>query len=209
MAGHASEKSAAAASNASSSKAPSKTALYRVSYTYDRKLLHLFCRVHLWYHKRQHPLFLAVPGVFLAASLAFYVISHILRHEAPDGTRLVTVFLIAVFMMFLLWLGFVSPRVFESTMLKNLDDPSKLKVRIDFYPDRLRAENRLAVTDLPYGAIRCCYVTKSCLFLYISDAQALIVPFSSIPEKDRDSFQQFIQEKLAGKIRVRKYAEVF
>ena len=183
--------------------------LYRVSYTYDERLLKIFCRVHMWYRKRQHPLFIAVPGVFLAGSLVFYVVSHILSGESPDGQQLVTVFLIGLFTALLLWMGFVSPYVFRKTLLQNLDDPSKLKIDIRFYPDRFRAKNRLSNTELPYGAVQVCYVTQSCLFLYISREQALIVPFAAIPEKDRAGFQQFIQEKLKGRIRVRKYAEVF
>ena len=45
-------------------------ACFTVKYEYTPELVRRFCRVHLWYRKRQHLLLLKAPGVFLTFCLA-------------------------------------------------------------------------------------------------------------------------------------------
>ena len=44
-------------------------ACFTMKYEYTPELVRRFCRVHLWYRKRQHPLLLKAPGVFLTFCL--------------------------------------------------------------------------------------------------------------------------------------------
>ena len=182
---------------------------YQVDYSYDRDMMRAFCRVHLWYYKRQHPLFLKMPGLFLVLAVAVYVLKHVIAGPALTGTQMVQVLLIGVFSFFLMWMGFVSPRVFENTMLKNLEDPKKLAVSLTFYQRHLLAVNALSETDISYDKIAKGYVTDHYLFLYMPGGQALIVPYSAVKEPDREAFQSFIRERLGNKIIAKKYAEVF
>lgn len=181
---------------------------FKAEYTYDARMLRVFCRVHRWYRKRQHPLFFCVPGVFLAASVLYTALSGIAGIRELTPTTWVQLILMGVFALFLLWMGFVSPYVFRKTMLANLKEPEKLKVRVLFYEDHLRAENSLSSQELPYSRVSACYVTQQYLFLYGQGDAAIIVPSEAVPERERKAFEAFIREKLSGRLKPRRYAEV-
>lgn len=175
-------------------------ALYISTYHYTHELIHAFCRVHLWYHRRQHPLFLKTPGIFLVGCLLWRLLSFGRAGERisfEDGLMLA---LIALFAFFMVWMGFIHPRVFERTLQQNLNSMADDPITILFYEDHIHAESTMMRADYTYEQVSSGYVTMNCIFLYANQEQALMIPFESIPPQDRSGFQKLISRKLSGKL---------
>lgn len=181
------------------------TPLYTVTYRYTPELIHAFCRVHLWCHRRQHPLLLKTPGIFLVGCL-FWRLFTLWRTgtglSLSDG---ITLALVGLFAFILVWMGFVHPWVFERALRQNLDGPSGGEITLRFFADHIQADSPLFQAEHPYEQIAECYVTSGCIYLYVYKDQALLVPFESLREQSGRAFQLFLKEKLPGKLRAKRH----
>mgnify|MGYP000080955383 FL=1 len=178
--------------------------IYRLQYRYTPQQIHAFCRVHLWYHRRQHPLFLKTPGLFLAGCLLWKTISLWREGTMPDIGQIVTLSLMGLFCAVLLWMGFVHPWVFERTLQQNLTQQTD-DVKLEFGEDFVRATSGQLKQEYHYSQMESCYLTPGCIYLYVNSQQALLVPYDSLQKKDRAGFPHFLQQKLPGKIRVKSH----
>ena len=83
--------------------------VFSASYIYTPELLHSFVKIHLWYQKRQHPLFLVTPGLFLAGCILWRLFPVFTgAAELSSGKRL-EIALMGVFVFFVLAIMKVSP----------------------------------------------------------------------------------------------------
>lgn len=179
--------------------------LYSVTYRYTPELILAFCRIHLWYHHRQHPLFLKTPGIFLVGCLIWRLFT--LWH-AGAGISLddgITLILIGLFTFILLWMGFVHPYIFQRALQNNLDGPCGGKITLHFFPDHIQADSSLFQAEYPYTQISEAYLTFGCIYLYVLKNQALLIPFEGLREQDITAFQQFLEEKLPINFRVKTH----
>ena len=174
--------------------------LYTASYDYTPELIHSFCRIHLWYHRRQHPLFLKIPGAFLAVCLIWRLISLLAAGADFGAGDILALILIALFTFVLIWMGFIHPYVFEKTIKQAMLGPAGKNITIAFYDDHFHAESSLVHADYAYEQVGNSYVTVTCLYLYVNKDQAVLVPVKGIPEDVRDGFSHFISKKLSGKL---------
>lgn len=174
--------------------------LYTVTYRYTRQLIHSFSRIHLWYHRRQHPLFLKTPGVFLAGCLLWRLYVLLKAGAGISFSDGLTLILIAAFTFLMLWMGFVHPYVFERTLQRNLEGPAGESITLTFYEDHIHAESKLVHADYAYEQVESGYVTTGCIYLYVNGDQALLVPFESMSGQDSRGFQRFLAKKLPCKL---------
>ena len=181
------------------------TPLFTAAYRYTPELIHAFCRIHLWYHRRQHPLFLKTPGIFLAGCLLWRLFILLRRGAGISFGDGLTLALIGLFTFVMVWMGFVHPRVFERTLRKNLDGPSGGEITLSFFDDRDQADSPLSQAEFGYGQIQECYLTAGCVYLYVNGDQALLVPFESLKGQDARAFQLFLKEKLPGTFRTKMH----
>lgn len=181
------------------------TPLYTAAYRYTPELIHAFCRVHLWYHRRQHPLFLKTPGLFLAGCLFWRLFVLWRAGEGISPGDGITLALIGLFTFILIWMGFVHPYVFERALLQNLDGPSGGEITLRFFPDCIRADSPLFQAEYAYKQVTECYLTAGCVYLYVDKDQALLVPFGSLRGQDGRAFQLFLKEKLPGRLRAKRH----
>ncbi len=173
-------------------------ACFTMKYEYTPELVRRFCRVHLWYRKRQHPLLLKAPGVFLT----FCLIGRIL-YPGGGETGGLTLAMMGLFDFILLWMGFVHPWVFRRTMLKDLRQHPPGQVTLRFYNDRVEAANRIAQKAYSYAQLDTALLTQDCIYLYAGE-QAVLIPANALEEREKHALQAFLQQKMQGKLRVRK-----
>ena len=177
---------------------PQNRVCFTVKYDYTEELVQRFCRVHLWYHKRQHPLLLQAPGIFLTVCLVWRIV-----HAGANETGGLTLSMMCAFDFILLWMGFVHPWVFRRTMQGDLRRYPPGTTTLRFLDDRVEASNRNTQGTYRYEQIKEAYLTRDCVYLYVGD-QALLIPANALEEGEKEPFQNFLQEKIRGRLRVKK-----
>ena len=183
--------------------------LFEASYLYTPELLRSFVKIHLWYQKRQHPLFLVTPGLFLLGCILWRLFPALTgAAELSPGKRL-EIGLMFVFAFFILWTGLVHPILFEKALRDTLEQAGEKQIDILFYDDRLKADSALAKAECLYSSIRRCYITSDCIYLYITPEQALPVPFESLGNQDTAAFQKLLVSRIpAGRIAVKGHITI-
>ena len=184
--------------------------VFSASYIYTPELLHSFVKIHLWYQKRQHPLFLVTPGLFLAGCILWRLFPVFTgAAELSSGKRL-EIALMGVFVFFVLWMGIIHPVIFEKTIRDDLSRAGEKRISIRFYDSYLAASgtgetgsgskagdrSETIEMECPYDRIDRCYVTSDCIYLYLTREQALPVPFSSLKKEEASSFQKFLLSRI-------------
>lgn len=187
------------------SKTKKRKPVYQVEYRYSPELIRSFCRIHLWYHCRQHPLLIKVPGLFLTGCLLWKTALYVLRGGSAGIGEVVTLIMIGLFSFIMLWLGFVHPYVFRRTLCRNLEGPAGGELVVKFYQEYIRAENHVACQDYAYNKAQSCYLTPDCIYLYTSGGQAVLVPFESLKGQNPQDFQRFLLEKLSCRIENKRH----
>ena len=183
--------------------------LFEASYPYTPELLHSFVKIHLWYQKKQHPLFLVTPGLFLLGCILWRLIPALTgAAELSPGKRL-EIGLMFVFAFFILWTGLIHPILFEKALRDTLNQAGEKQIDIRFYDDRLNADSALARTECLYRNIHRVYITSDCIYLYIAPEQALPVPFHSMEGQDAAAFQKFLLSRVpSGRVSVKGHITI-
>ena len=187
------------------SKKVKRKPVYQAEYCYSPELINSFSRIHLWYHCRQHPLFIKLPGLFLTSCLLWRIVRYVLEGGSAGIGEMITILLIGGFSFIMLWLGFVHPYVFRRTLCRNLEGPAGGELVVQFYQEHIRAENGLACQEYDYKTAQSCYLTPDCIYIYTSGNQAVLVPFESLKGQNPQEFQRFLLKRLSCRIENKRH----